>query len=74
MGCYVHDIHLHAEDGPYTQCERLRERIPIEHGQAHLCRRQGPRARYRGTRKNLFDVRRAATVENLDVIDRRMAA
>jgi hypothetical protein len=54
--------------------ERLRERIPIEHGQAHLCRRQGPRARYRGTRKNLFDVRRAATVQNLEVIDRRMAA
>lgn len=54
--------------------ERLRERIPIEHSQAHLTRRQGRRARYRGTRKNLFDVRRAATVQNLEVIDRRMAA
>jgi hypothetical protein len=54
--------------------DRLRERISIEHGQAHLSRRQGPRARYLGTRKNLFDVRRASTVQNLEVIDRRMAA
>lgn len=44
--------------------ERLRERIPIEHSQAHLTRRQGRRARYRGARKNLFNIRRAATVQN----------
>jgi hypothetical protein len=29
---------------------------------------------YRGARKNLFDVRRAATVQNLEVIDRRIVA
>jgi hypothetical protein len=37
------------------------------------CARQGRQhARYRGTRKNLFDVRRAAAVLNLEVIDCRI--
>jgi hypothetical protein len=54
--------------------ERIRERVAVEHRLAHLGRRQGRRARYRGTRKNLFDVRRAATVQNLEIIDRRIAA
>jgi len=54
--------------------ERLRERIPVEHSLAHLGRRQGRRARYRGTRKNIFDVRRCAAVQNLETIDRRLAA
>jgi hypothetical protein len=49
---------------------RIRERVPVEHRLAHLGRRQGPRARYRGTRKNLFDVRRAAAIQNLEVFDR----
>jgi hypothetical protein len=50
--------------------ERVRERVAAEHRLAHLGRRQGPRARYRGTRKNLFDLRRAAAVQNLEVVDR----
>jgi hypothetical protein len=54
--------------------DRIRERVAVEHRLAHLGRRQGRRARYRGTRKNLFDVRRAATVQNLEVIDRRIVA
>jgi len=54
--------------------ERLRKRTQIEHRLAHLCRRQGRRARYRGTRKNVFDTRRAAAVQNLEAIQRRMAA
>jgi hypothetical protein len=54
--------------------ERLRKRVAVEHSLAHLSRRQGRRARYRGTRKNLFDVRRAAAVQNLETIDLRMAA
>jgi hypothetical protein len=54
--------------------ERLRERIPVEHSLAHVGRRQGRRARYRGTRKNLFDLRRTAAVQNLETIDRRLAA
>jgi len=52
--------------------ERLRERVAVEHTLAHLGRRQGRRARYRGTRKNLYDVRRAATVHNLETIQRRL--
>jgi hypothetical protein len=52
--------------------ERLRERVDIEHSLAHLSRRQGPRARYRGTRKNLYDVRRAAVVQNLETLQRQM--
>ena len=54
--------------------ERLRERIPVEHSLAHVGRRQGRRARYRGTRKNLFDLRRTAAVQNLETIDRRLTA
>jgi hypothetical protein len=50
--------------------QELRERVPIEHRQAHTCRRQGRRARYRGTRKNEFDLRRASAISNLEVIQR----
>jgi hypothetical protein len=53
---------------------RLRERVPVEHSLAHVGRRQGHRARYRGTRKNLFDLRRTAAVQNLETIDRRLTA
>jgi hypothetical protein len=35
---------------------------------------QGRRARYRGTRKNLFDLRRVAVVHNLHVIARQEPA
>ena len=38
--------------------ERLRERVKVEHALAHLTRKQGRRARYLGTRKNVFDLRR----------------
>jgi IS5 family transposase len=44
---------------------RLRERTSVEHRQAHLAARKGHRARFRGTRKNTFDLRRVAAVENL---------
>lgn len=54
--------------------ERLRQRIPVEHSLAHVGRRQGRRARYRGTRKNLFDLRRTSAVQNLETIDRRLTA
>jgi len=50
---------------------KLRERIPVEHRLAHLSNRQGPRARYRGTRRNNFDLRRLATLQNLETIARR---
>lgn len=46
--------------------ERLRERVPVEHRLAHVSSRQGPRARYRGVRKNTFDLRRVASLQNLE--------
>ena len=51
----------------------LRERVHVEHALAHVGRWQGRRARYRGTRKNLFDLRRVAVVHNLHVIARHPA-
>lgn len=53
--------------------ERLRERVAVEHRLAHVGRKQGRRARYLGARKNLFDLRRAAAIVNLEVIDRVIA-
>ncbi len=53
--------------------DRLRKRVAVEHRLAHLGRKQGRRARYRGTRANLYDTRRAATVVNLERIHRGLA-
>jgi hypothetical protein len=53
---------------------RLRARVGIEHRLAHLVQRQGHRARYIGVRLNLFDLRRAAALQNLETIQRKMAA
>jgi hypothetical protein len=50
--------------------QRLRERVPIEHKLAHISRRQGNRARYIGIRNNLFDLRRASTIQNLETLQR----
>ena len=47
---------------------QLRKRVAVEHALAHGGHWQGPRARYRGLRKNLFDLRRTAVVHNLHVI------
>src|SRR6187401_2729060 len=47
---------------------KLRERVAVEHALAHIGRWQGRRARYRGARKNLFDLRRCAVVHNLHVL------
>jgi len=49
---------------------KLRERVAVEHALAHVGHWQGRRARYRGLRKNLFDLRRCAVVHNLHVIAR----
>ena len=53
--------------------DELRERVAVEHALAHIGHWQGRRARYRGTRKNLFDLRRVAVVHNLHVIARQPA-
>jgi IS5 family transposase len=52
---------------------KLRERVAVEHSLAHIGQWQGDRARYRGERKNLFDLRRTAVVHNLHVIARAPA-
>lgn len=48
----------------------LRERVPVEHSLAHICNRQGRRARYTGIDKNIFDLCRYAFVENCFAADR----
>ena len=52
----------------------LRERVGVEHRLAHLSNRQGPKARYRGLRKNVFDLRRLAVIQNLETIARHSGA
>ncbi|HEV1998613.1 MAG TPA: IS1182 family transposase [Candidatus Dormibacteraeota bacterium] len=52
---------------------QLRERVAVEHTLAHVGQWQGDRARYVGARKNLFDLRRTAVVENLHIIARAPA-
>jgi hypothetical protein len=49
---------------------KLRERVAVEHTLAYVGRWQGRRARYRGLRKNFFDLRRCAVVHNLHVLAR----
>ena len=53
---------------------RLRARVGVEHKLGRVARRQGPRARYRGVRKNLFDLRRTCALGNLEVVQARLAA
>lgn len=53
---------------------RLRERTAIEHHLAHVAARKGRRARYVGARKNAFDLRRTATIQNLEGAQRAMVA
>ena len=50
--------------------EALRERTMIEHKLAHISQRQGNHARYLGTRKNAFDLRRASAIQNLETLHR----
>lgn len=72
-----------AEDEPLQQHLRVytetaegrarhRERVTVEHGLAHICARQGNRARYLGKRKNLYDLRRAAAIQNLETTQRTL--
>lgn len=53
--------------------QQFRERVPVEHRLAHIGQRQGNRARYLGVRKNLYDLRRAATIQNLETAQRKAA-
>ncbi len=53
---------------------QLRQRVGVEHCLAHLGACQGRRARYKGVRKNLFEVRRTAAVLNLQTLQRKTEA
>ncbi|MBU8900287.1 hypothetical protein KRR26_32240 [Corallococcus sp. M34] len=55
-------------------CAQLRKRVSVEHRPAHLANRQGPKARDRGTRRNLFDIRRLAVAQNLEIAARYLRA
>jgi hypothetical protein len=48
----------------------LRRRTAVEHALAHIAARKGLRARYLGVRRNLFDLRRSAAIQNLENIHR----
>jgi hypothetical protein len=63
-------IELRERQQPPAGRAKLRERAAVEHTLAHVGRWQGRRARYRGLRKNLFDLRRCAVVHNLHVLAR----
>jgi len=54
--------------------KQLRQRVQVEHKLAHISQRQGRRARYLGLRGNLYDLRRAATIQNLETTQRKIAA
>jgi len=56
-----------------TGRQRLRQRTGIEHHLAHVAQRKGRRARYRGARKNLYDLRRASAIQNLETVQRKAA-
>jgi hypothetical protein len=64
---------LRQQMGTPSGRAKLRRRSRIEHRLAHIARRQGRRARYRGARKNTFDLRRAAAIQNLEALQRRTA-
>ncbi len=63
-------LHLRALKETSAGRMNLRQRVAIEHALAHVGRRQGPRARYIGVRKNILDLRRTCAVENLISLDR----
>lgn len=56
-----------------TGRQRFRERVPVEHSLARISHRQGNNARYNGARKNTYDTRRAAIIQNLEIAQQRAA-
>jgi Transposase DDE domain/Transposase domain (DUF772) len=63
-------VELRQRQATPTGRAKLRERVAVEHALAHVGRWQGRRARYRGARKTLFDLRRCAVLHNLHVLAR----
>lgn len=48
----------------------LRKRVTVEHSLARIGAIQGPKARYRGARRNELDINRAAAIANLELYAR----
>jgi hypothetical protein len=61
---------LRAEQHTPEGRTRLRQRTTVEHSLARVNQIPGPKARYKGIRKNTLDVRRVAVVANLQRIAR----
>jgi hypothetical protein len=53
---------------PATALHARREWSRPQRPLARIANRKGRVARYRGVRKNLFDLRRAATIQNLEAL------
>lgn len=71
------DLHIKLRRNRKTKPGRseLRKRVVVEHRLARVTAIQGPRARYKGARKNELDLNRAAAVVNLQEVARlRLAA
>lgn len=51
---------------------KLRERVAALASLSHISRWQGDQARYVGSGKNLFDLRRTAVVHNLHVLKKKV--
>ena len=51
----------------------FRERVGVEHALAHISQRQGNKARYIGIRKNLYDLRRVSSIQNMETAQRKAA-
>ena len=62
---------LRVRQGTSEGRATLRERVGVEHDLSPIGHWQGDRARYKGERKNLLDLRRCAVVNNLPIFARR---
>jgi len=67
-------ITLRADAKTAAGREQLRKRTAVEHRLARVGAIQGPRARFRGRRKNELDLNRTAAIANLLEVERRRAA
>ncbi len=67
-------IELREQQATRAGRRAYRERTIVEHRLARIDAIQGPKARYKGVRKNELDLRRAAAVANLQEIERHRRA
>jgi hypothetical protein len=67
-------IELRARQATSSGRAEGRQRVAVEHHLARIGAIQGPKARYRGVRKNELDVNRASAIANLELLARIRAA